>query len=84
MDPATVKAWMRKYGKLIAMLMVAVATVIALYFAPGRAERQMTELEACKKKCAPMAGAMEGKQRFPNAPSTDRRNYPTHPQCVCR
>lgn len=84
MERAAVKAWLRKYIKLIAVLMVAAVTVIAYHFTPSRAERQMTELDACKKKCAPMAGVMEGKQRFPNAPATDRRNYPTHAQCVCR
>ena len=76
--------WFRKYFKLIAVLSVTAVTLTAYYFAPSRDERQLTELEACKKRCAPLAGAMEGKQRFPNAPATDRRNYATHAQCVCR
>lgn len=84
MESAALKAWFRKYSKLMAVLMVTAVTVIAYYFAPSKGERQLTELEACKKQCAPLAGVMEGKQRFPNAPATDRRNYPTHAQCVCR
>jgi len=84
MEHATVKMWFRKYIRLIAVLIVIAVTVTAYYFAPSKGERQATELEACKKQCAPLAGVMEGKQRFPNAPATDRRNYSTHAQCVCR
>lgn len=75
---------LRMYGKLIACLIVVAVTVAAYFFAPSRAERQMTELEACKNRCAPLAGVMEGKKRFPNASVTERRNYPTYAQCMCR
>jgi hypothetical protein len=84
MNTASLKAWFRKYLRLIAVLVITVVTIFAYYFAPSRGERQLTELDACKKQCAPLAGVIEGKQRFPNAPATDRRNYPTNAQCVCR
>ena len=76
--------FLRDYGKLIAVLLIAAVTAVVSCHAPSREDRRLAELEACKKKCAPLAGVMEGKQRFPTEPATDRRNYPTHAQCVCR
>lgn len=68
----------------MAVLAVAIAAVTAYYFSPSRDERQATELEACKIKCMPRAGMMEGQRGLPNASPTERRNHLRFAQCVCR
>ena len=84
MDHLALKTWLRKYIKLIAVLVVTALTVIAYYAVPSTDEKQMTELEACKTQCAPLAGAMEGQRGLPNASPTERRNHLRFAKCVCR
>ena len=54
MEPIAMKMWFRKHLRLIAVLIMTAFAATAYYFAPSKGERQAMELEACKKKCAPL------------------------------
>ena len=77
------KPWLQKYGRLIVFLLACTLTVFAFWWAPSRQERQESELEACKKQCAPLAGAIVGQRGLPNAPPDARRNHSRFGKCVC-
>ena len=77
------KHWLRKHYAGVAIVIVTVISVASYYAMPKREGKQLSELEACKRQCAPLAGAMEGQRRFPNSPDSERRNYSTHAKCVC-
>ena len=78
------KTWLNRYGLAFAALVVVLATFIASFFVPSRYERQAAEFDACKQRCLPREGVMQGKKVLPNAPITDRRNYETFATCVCK
>lgn len=84
MEHTAMKVWFRKYKRLIAFLTLTTFAGTAYYFAPSKGERQAMELEACKKKCAPRAGIMEGQRILPNASPTERRNHLRFAKCACR
>jgi hypothetical protein len=77
-------AWLRKYCRLVAVVVLAALTAAAYLLFADRDERKLTELEACQRKCASMAGALEGQRGLPNASPTDRRNHTRSAQCICR
>lgn len=81
---SNIRTSVRKYARLGAVLLVATVMGIAFYFSPSREEVMKADLAACKKRCAPLAGSLEGMRGIPNAPATDRRNHERFAKCVCR